>query len=432
MMCNRKNARFVTIFSLVAWATLGCETGTPENPDETMEVTSDWISPPTPVNTIVLQNIASPVGGEIASFTSAITIGVAIDEQRNAPHHPLLLGSLRFQAEGCDVFFSMDPSTEDFEVEASNEADLDVGLFDDHPRGAWLEANPVTPGEHRLVLEGAGPEGWGQEGAGSCAAFADHDGRFTAEIVVNVIEIDQVSVTFPERCRARATPAYFVGDDLSSMTIAPAVDGVPFFAANLPRALPLPVRFTAAEGMVQAPVPARTSSLLDVTLQRDGVVTVEIPTVDRFEIRVLETTAAQSAAGYFVLTGTANLNTVLDGDRFGDDGWGRTRNAIVPLISSVTLDDGTVACSIRTPEVTLRSRSPEICIVEEADDLRDVADQGVFDREEFLWWASRGVYGSMLQDGLCALTLESSQAGFSQDLDVTIVNVAQLIDPDLL
>lgn len=429
MMCNRMTARFLSFSAALLLATTGCgpegsvdDVGTP--------VPSEWATPPTPVNTVWLDAVEVPADGGAATFAGGITIGIPPANGTGAPLHSLLIGTLRFSANDCDVFSVVSPATDSIEIDSVTADDgLSLLPLNQNPR-AWLEAIPTTAGEFTITIEGKTFEGWGQTGPNACAAFEDHDGRFVATIVVTVLDVRGVEFVFPERCQRRAVPTYFVGDDLLSIKMNAPLQGSSEFAANFPIGFPLPVRIHGPEGMVQ--IPDRVTSFRDLVLLKEGDFFLEAPGFGREDLRAITPESVSSADPYFVLTGEASINVVLDSPRHGDDGWGRTRNAMVPLLSSVTLDGGVVACGVQTPPVRLVSRSESICVVEQTDRVSDVSNPTVFDREEFLWWAGHGFYAVMLQDGECRLTLESTDPAFdlSHDFAVTIVNVDRLLPTD--
>ncbi len=413
MFCNWIRLSCVLSLGLAA---LGCEP-----PPPAIEGEPFWIPivPPVSAQTVYTSDV--PTDGPI-EFEGTLNLGRLPEFEGEQPTPARLIDALRFRATGCGDLVELWPQTVSM---VSADSNLNAELLPTSTPEAKLSILPAAAGTFTIVLEGEVPDGWGF----SCGAFSEHDGSFVVTLQIAVHAIEEVSVAPPGRCGDEETLTYFDGDSLESLVFSLRMDNVPPLFDNLPPALPIPLRLRTSIAGLRFEV---GESLRDVVLPSRGEVVLDGPGLAPLTIRVANVDDVASASASFILPGVAALNKDLDMPVEGEDGWGRTRNAIVPTVTSVQLDDGTTPCTIRTPPMQLESRSDDVCEVRVTTSPSAVTDSGAFDPIVYQWWAEQGFYGHLFGDGECQLTLTSAQEGFSfsQDLDVTILNVDELTPVD--
>jgi len=243
------------------------------------------------------------------------------------------------------------------------------------------------------------------------------------ELTLSVVAHDATNARIRMPCPTDETPslapgAIPSGAGLSAELLDP--QGEPYIAANADPTAQVDVELF---GQFDAQHSAPSSLQYWIAPSRTGPVDIVPAVGEPHSIVVVDAQDIVAAPIEFQLAGTASGPVILvEGERYGDQGWGRAANRIAPMLNDTAQTKIGPLCSDPDPTwFRLESRTPSVCTVV---DLPVYPDKG----DGYTLYGSRlGQAARLEQAGTCTLELHApgfaSAAGFPRTLS------AEFADP---
>ena len=235
-----------------------------------------------------------------------------------------------------------------------------------------------------------------------------------------------IALDFEEACPIGGARLWEGRTSVSGLVRPVDGDGTPFSPRNATAERSVSVR-------VSTPL-AEPIVLLD---EAKGLASLRVPRVPELELRLDGGGPVHRLAVYdpadvtdvslsFVLPGYAgNPLSLIDGETYGEGGFGRTLGHVFPQVGTVMVDGEAVCDGPDVDWFTLTSTTPETCVVVDPTPIDDSI--GVYNGGETT------VSAEVVGDGRCAVALEGPELGGGEGLgatlDVTFVHTEELAKP---
>lgn len=246
------------------------------------------------------------------------------------------------------------------------------------------------------------------------------------ELSLSVVAHDAVDGRIAMPCASDEAPALAPGSTPTGLWFsAELLDayGEPYVAANADPDAQLGVEL---HGEFDADHASPTSLRTWIAPSRSGRVEIVPSLGDPVEVDVVQPERIVAAPVEFQLAGTASGPlTLVDGERYGDEGWGRAANRVAPMLVEPARTDAGPLCSDPLPAwFQLESLTPSVCTVVDLPVSLDKGDGYT------LFGARLGQAARLERAGTCSLELHApgfaAAAGFPRSLTADFADPAGL------